>query len=259
MKRRSFLGLGIAAVLLLPMRLMAAVWNRAAFTARNNQAVEKELSFNGLIESKDIEIKVPSRAENGAIVQVEIDSHIPNTEAIALLVDKNPTALIGNYMFVHGALPSLVTRIKMAETSDIKVIVKSGDQYFTAQRQVKVLENGCGGSVSSNEKFVSSMKIRAKLSTDRQGITQVKAIITHPMHTGQGKDLNGEIIPAHFIQLMTIRHNEKLAIEMQLGTGIARNPYLTFYLLDAKLGDKVYIEWFDNLGNTDSNETIVIA
>jgi sulfur-oxidizing protein SoxY len=37
-----------------------------------------------------------------------------------------------------------VTRIKMAETSDIKVVVKAGSQYFTYSKNVVVLENGCG-------------------------------------------------------------------------------------------------------------------
>lgn len=259
MKRRNFLGFGVSALLFMPLKLMAAAWNKAAFSAKNNKGAEQALAINGEIESNDIEIKAPSRAENGAIVQVEINSRIPNTEAIALLVDKNPTALIGNYMFNHGALPTMVTRIKMAETSDIKVIVKSGNQYYTAKQPVIVLENGCGGSSSINEKFVSNMKIRAKLSADAPDVAQVKAIITHPMHTGQGKDLDGTLIPAHFIQTITILHNEKPAIEMQLGTGIAKNPYLTFYLTDAKLDDKVHIEWSDNLGYTDSNETFVIA
>jgi thiosulfate oxidation carrier complex protein SoxZ len=259
MKRRSFLGFGISAILLMPFKLMAAAWNNAAFSAKNSKGAEQALAIDGEIESNDIEIKAPSRAENGAIVQVEINSHIPNTEAIALLVDRNPTALIGNYIFNHGALPTMVTRIKMAETSDIKVIVKSGNQYFTAKRLVTVLENGCGGSSSVNEEFFSSMKIRAKLLADTPDVAQVKAIITHPMHTGQGKDLGGALIPAHFIQTITIRHNEKPVIEMQLGTGIAKNPYLTFYISDANLGDKVHIEWSDNLGNTDNNETWVIA
>jgi sulfur-oxidizing protein SoxY len=32
----------------------------------------------------------------------------------------------------------------MAETSDIKVVVKAGSQYFTNAKNVVVLENGCG-------------------------------------------------------------------------------------------------------------------
>jgi sulfur-oxidizing protein SoxY len=259
MKRRRFLAFAISTILLMPFQLMAAVWNKSAFSAKSNKAAEQALAISNEIETNEIEIKAPSRAENGAIVQVEINSRIPNTEAIAILVDKNPTALIGNYMFNHEALPSFVTRIKMAETSDIKVIVKSGNQYFTAKRLVTVLENGCGESGNIIEKFVSSMKIRAKLLPDAPNVAQVKAIITHPMHTGQGTDLDGALIPAHFIQTITIRHNEKPAIEMQLGTGIAKNPYLTFYLSDAKLGDKVHIDWSDNLGNTDNSETSVVA
>ena len=145
-KRRSFLGvLGacLGAALLLPLRAVAAMWNKAAFDAEKLEEAEKSLAINGEIPSKDIEIIAPDKAENGAIVQVEITSRIPNTEAIAVFVEKNPTALIGNFMFANGALPQIVTRIKMAETSDIKIIVKAGNQYYSNTKNVIVLESGC--------------------------------------------------------------------------------------------------------------------
>lgn len=145
-KRRQFLGLisaSLATALLLPLRAIAAVWNKAAFEAEKLDEATKNLAINGEIPSNDIEIIAPTRAENGAIVQVEVTSRIPNTEAIAVFVEKNPTALIGNFMFTNGALPQIVTRIKMAETSDIKIIVKAGSQYFTASKNVIVLESGC--------------------------------------------------------------------------------------------------------------------
>ena len=47
-------------------------------------------------------------------------------------------------MFSNGAQPFVVTRIKMAETSYIKVVVKAGNQYFSNTKSVEVLENGCG-------------------------------------------------------------------------------------------------------------------
>lgn len=147
LKRRDFLGvLGVSlgGALLLPLRAVAAVWNKAAFEAIKLQEAEKSLAINGEIPSKDIEIIAPDKAENGAIVQLEILSRIPNTEAIAIFVEKNPTALIGNFMFSNNAQPKIITRIKMAETSDIKIIVKAGNQYFTASKYVVVLENGCG-------------------------------------------------------------------------------------------------------------------
>jgi sulfur-oxidizing protein SoxY len=146
MRRRQFLGTIMAAAattLLLPLRAMAAIWNKAAFDAEKLEEATKNLAINAEIPSKDIEIIAPDRAENGAIVQVEVTSRIPNTEAIAVFVEKNPTALIGNFMFSNGAMPYLVTRIKMAETSDIKIIVKAGNQYYSNTKHVIVLESGC--------------------------------------------------------------------------------------------------------------------
>jgi sulfur-oxidizing protein SoxY len=146
-ERRALLNIlvvGTATALLLPLRAVAAVWNKAAFVATKLDEAEKSLAINGEIPSKDIEIIAPDRAENGAIVQLEVTSRIPNTEAIAVFVEKNPTALIGNFMFTNGALPQIITRIKMAETSDIKIIVKAGDKYYSSAKNVVVLENGCG-------------------------------------------------------------------------------------------------------------------
>ena len=145
-KRRAFLGVIMAATataLLLPLRAVAAIWNKAAFDAIKLDEATKNLAINAEIPSKDIEITAPDRAENGAIVQLEVTSRIPNTEAIAVFVEKNPTALIGNFMFSNGAMPQIVTRIKMAETSDIKIIVKAGNQYYTSAKNVIVLESGC--------------------------------------------------------------------------------------------------------------------
>jgi sulfur-oxidizing protein SoxY len=146
MQRREFLKLltGTIAVMLLPIHALASVWNKTAFEATKLGEAEKGLAIEGEIPSKDIEIIAPDRAENGAIVQIEITSHIPNTNAISVLVEHNPTALIGHFIFSNGALPYLVTRIKMAETSDIIIIVKAGDKYFTNSKNVEVLENGCG-------------------------------------------------------------------------------------------------------------------
>ncbi len=147
MQRRAFLSailIGTATALLLPLRAIAAAWNKAAFAAIKLEEAERNLAIDGEILSKDIEIIAPDKAENGAIVQLAVTCRIANTEAIAVFVEKNPTALIGNFMFSNGAMPQIVTRIKMAETSDIKIIVKAGEQYFTASKNVVVLENGCG-------------------------------------------------------------------------------------------------------------------
>ncbi len=261
MKRRDFLGLTAITALMLPFSAIAALWNKAAFDALSVIGATKRLAINDEIVSTNIDITAPKRAENGAIVPIEVVSHIPNTEAIAVFVENNPTALIGNTMFNNGAQPYMVTRIKMAETSDIKVVVKSGNQYFTTSKKVTVLENGCSASGGANEKFEPSMRMRAKLAPapNQASMVEIKAIITHPMHTGQGKDDVGQLIPAHFIQLITITYNDKAVVDMQLGTGVSKNPYLAFKVKGAKLGDQVAITWHDNLGNTATGDIAVTA
>jgi len=147
MQRRSFIqliGLFVAS-LLLPIQAFAAVWNKAAFEATRAENAIQGLGIPAqMISSKEIEVIAPDLAENGAVVQIEITSRIPNTESIAIVVDHNPTPLIATFNFSNGALPYVVTRIKMAETSDVQAIIKVGSQYFTAKKRVEVLENGCG-------------------------------------------------------------------------------------------------------------------
>jgi sulfur-oxidizing protein SoxY len=125
MLRREFLGmLGIAtSLLMLPLTALAAAWNKAAFDAEKLNDAENKLEINAEIPSKDISIIAPNRAENGAIVQVEIDANIPNVEAIAIFVEKNPTPLIANCMLSKGAQAKLTTRIKMAESKTAVVVV----------------------------------------------------------------------------------------------------------------------------------------
>lgn len=144
MQRRNFLLGMLTLIALAPIKVWAALWNRPAFEAVKMQDVTQHLNVSAEIPSSDIVIIAPDRAENGAVVQVEVISNIKNTEAIAILVENNPTPLIANFMFSNGAEPFVVTRIKMAETSDLKVVVKAGNQYFTNAKYITVLENGCG-------------------------------------------------------------------------------------------------------------------
>ena len=147
MQRRKFLSLLLGStslLFMLPINAWATLWNKAAFETTKLNEASKNLAIHDEITSLDIQIIAPDRAENGAIVQVEVKSNIVNTETMSIFVEKNPTPLIAHFKFSHGAEPFIITRIKMADTSEIKVLVKAGNQYFTHSKNVIVLENGCG-------------------------------------------------------------------------------------------------------------------
>ncbi|AKH21797.1 thiosulfate oxidation carrier complex protein SoxZ [Sedimenticola thiotaurini] len=94
-----------------------------------------------------------------------------------------------------------------------------------------------------------SIKIRAKLKDD---VVTVKALMSHPMETGNRKDSKGEIIPAHFIQEITCTSSGKEVIDAQWSGGISKNPYISFKYRGAKEGDELTLTWVDNQGNSAS-------
>jgi sulfur-oxidizing protein SoxZ len=79
------------------------------------------------------------------------------------------------------------------------------------------------------------------------------------METGHRKNDLGEFIPANFVQLVNASLNGKQVFEAQWGTGISKNPYLTFHLRGAKVGDIVQVNWADNHGKTGRGEIAVTA
>jgi sulfur-oxidizing protein SoxY len=147
MNRRALLksAAALAGLLALaPFNALAALWNKPAFDSQNVDGALKGLGVMQAEPSRDIVLIAPDMAENGAIVQIEVESHIPGTEAIAVLAEKNPTALIANFVFSNGAEPYVITRIKLAETGELKAVVKAGGKYYSVSKKVEVALGGCG-------------------------------------------------------------------------------------------------------------------
>lgn len=138
------IAVAVAAGLLKPTQAMAA-WNKAAFEAKNVGDAMKSLDAAGPSDSKDITIKAPDIAENGAVVPVEVTSGIAGTTAIAILAEKNASPLVGNFNLSGGAQGFISTRIKMGQTSLVRAVVKAGGKSYTAAKEVKVTIGGCGG------------------------------------------------------------------------------------------------------------------
>jgi sulfur-oxidizing protein SoxZ len=103
--------------------------------------------------------------------------------------------------------------------------------------------------------MLQAMKIRASA---RGEYTEIKVLIQHEMETGLRKDeRTGEMIPAHFLQLVEARHNGKTILSMQWGVAISQNPYLGFRIQNTKPGDVIMIEALDNRGETYHGELVL--
>lgn len=98
------------------------------------------------------------------------------------------------------------------------------------------------------------MKIRA---SNKDGVTEIKVLMSHEMETGQRKDASGTVIPAWFINEVTAKLDGKTVMQAQWGPSISKNPYLAFKVKGGKAGDKVSVTWVDNKGDTRSDEATV--
>ncbi|PLC53472.1 thiosulfate oxidation carrier complex protein SoxZ [Pollutimonas nitritireducens] len=97
------------------------------------------------------------------------------------------------------------------------------------------------------------MRIRAVQKDD---VTEVKALMSHIMETGQRKDSEGNLVPAHFIAVLEAKCNDKTVMSAQWGPAVSRDPFLSFKFKGGNKGDKVTISWKDNKGEsrTDTAE-----
>jgi len=100
-----------------------------------------------------------------------------------------------------------------------------------------------------------TIKMKIKKSSDGY---RVLVLVKHPMETGLRKDKKtGKLVPAHYIETMTFSLNGKPVAEIDMGTGVSKNPLLGISLTNAKPGDKVSAQWSDNKGESGSVESVV--
>jgi sulfur-oxidizing protein SoxZ len=105
--------------------------------------------------------------------------------------------------------------------------------------------------------MAGEMQIRARMVGG--DLADVKVLISHVMETGQRKDTKTKnLIPAFFINHITVTLNGTTVIESQWGTGISKNPFMGFKVRGAKPGDFVIVSAIDNLGGKYEHNAIVI-
>lgn len=146
--RRLFIngGLALAALAALPRTLFAAAWPEKAFNYTTaSEAMSELLGSNQPVPSDEISLKAPEIAENGAVVPVKIKTTLKNVQSISIVVEKNPRPLATTVEILPGTLAEFSNRIKMRETSNVMVVVKTDSGVFSTSKLVKVTIGGCGG------------------------------------------------------------------------------------------------------------------
>ena len=156
MKRRQFVnqssGAGVLALAAaagwLPAVSFAQTqgWNKTAFESKNlADAIKSMGGTSAATESKDIVLSAPEIAENGNVVRLGASSALVGVTQVALIVEKNPSALTAVFDVPAGTDANFSTNVKMGQSSNVYAIAKVGDKFIYAVKEVKVTLGGCGG------------------------------------------------------------------------------------------------------------------
>jgi len=145
--------LKVAAVGTVALTLVPGTLGKAFATSKDvslEEALKEHLgaTLSDLKESELIHIKVPTIAESGANVPVQISANVPvdQVEALYVFADANfnPWVTTVEFSPLNGEV-FFATRIKLAKTSKVRAVLKMKDgTLLAAAKEVKVTVGGCG-------------------------------------------------------------------------------------------------------------------
>lgn len=143
-------GAGVLALLLAagiarPGEILAQSASQAAFGMKTVPDALRALGAQSPAASAAILIKAPEIAENGAVVPIGVESKLPGTESITLLIEKNPNPMAASFNIPAGTESSVSTRVKIGESSDVYALVKAEGKFYMAKKEIKITLGGCGG------------------------------------------------------------------------------------------------------------------
>lgn len=150
--RRGFLALALKGTALATVALtgwlrpmLAWARNSAAFSAETETDALAELFPGRTITATDrITIDVHELVENGAFVPVAIETSLDGVTSISVLADKNPNPLLAKFNLAPACEGFIATRLKVADPSNIIIVVEAGDKLYSARKFVEVVAGGCG-------------------------------------------------------------------------------------------------------------------
>jgi len=91
----------------------------------------------------------------------------------------------------------------------------------------------------------------------KHGITRIRALIDHPMESGNRTDSRQVTIPRNTIVSLSVTLAEVRVVQAELGTAISKNPYFSFEFAGGKVGDTLHLSWTDSDGKELSRDIII--
>lgn len=91
-------------------------------------------------------------------------------------------------------------------------------------------------------------RFNAPSSAPRGSVVSIRALVSHPMETGDRKDAGGKLVPRRIVERFVVTFNGHAVFSCALGTGISANPFFEFHLRLPE-GGELEMVWLDQDGS----------
>ena len=90
-------------------------------------------------------------------------------------------------------------------------------------------------------------RLQVPATVPRGEVFEIRVLVQHPMETGFRRDFDGRAVPLNILNRLVCRYHGAEVFRAELGTGMAANPYISFFVRADGSGE-VEVEWSDDRG-----------
>jgi sulfur-oxidizing protein SoxY len=140
----SGVGLAICSGILAPAKLLWAAWPKKAFqSTRMDEVMQNLFGTSDPQESELITIKMSRHVKSGNSIPIAISTTLEQVRSIAILIPNNNPILAAAFELTEGTEPYIASRIKMATSGQVYVMIHTAEGLYSSQRKIKVLHSYC--------------------------------------------------------------------------------------------------------------------
>ena len=186
-----------------------------------------------------IQLTAPPRAEDAALVPVELSAAVPPGDPrtitkITLIVDENPAPVAASFRLGPDRRAThLSTRLRVDAYSFVRAVAETSDgELHMTTRYVKA-SGGCSApALKDHDESLAKlgeMRLRALAAAGEGGLARAQLMIRHPNYSGlQMNQLTRLYIPAKFVDHIAVRQGGELVFEMEGGISLSEDPVIGF-------------------------------
>jgi sulfur-oxidizing protein SoxY len=199
-----------------------------------------------------LKLDAPSRAEDAALVPVEVAFKLPEGDprrvtALTLVIDENPAPVVGKFRFGEGrAAFALSTRVRVNSYSYLRAIAETSDGQLHMVKTYIKAAGGCSAPAGKDpaEALANLGQMRFRILAER-GEAQVQ--MRHPNYSGLQMDQVTRLYtPAWYVETLAVNQGGHPLFTMEGGISISEDP--TFRFAYAANAEPITVEAKDTEG-----------